>query len=98
MRQVVNRADVKRQASVKRSPCPQTPHPRAIHARTRGIEFPISRPRPFGPPGEHETTRTYSFSSHIGPFYFRSSYSWRRIVRYGLDTDLLMDIPGTLVD
>ena len=65
MRQVVNRADAKHQASVERSPSGQTPHPRpAVHssqsdagdtdARSRGIKFPISnqplsRMRDYGP-------------------------------------------------
>jgi len=49
------------------------PQPRATDAPSRGIRFRISRSRPFGPPGEHENTRTYSFSSHIWPCYFRSS-------------------------
>ena len=53
----------------------QTPHPRATHARTRGIKFPISRSRAFGPPVENENTRTYSFSSHIGPLLFSEQFS-----------------------
>ena len=42
MLQVVNRADAECQASAERSPSPQTPHPRATDARSRGITFPIS--------------------------------------------------------
>lgn len=42
MRQVVNRPDAERQASVERSPSPQTPHLRITHAHTRGVTFPIS--------------------------------------------------------
>ena len=42
MLQVVNRADAECQASAERSPSPQTPHPRATDARSRGIKFPIS--------------------------------------------------------
>ena len=42
MRQVINRADAECQASVERSPSPQTPHPRATDAPSRGIKFPIS--------------------------------------------------------
>ena len=44
MLQVVNRADAGGQASAAGSPSPQTPHPRATDARSRGIKFPISRP------------------------------------------------------
>jgi len=32
------------QGSVERSPSPQTPHRRPTHARSRGINFPISKP------------------------------------------------------
>ncbi len=42
MRQVVDKADAERQATAERSPSPQTPHPRANQAITRGIRFPIS--------------------------------------------------------
>ena len=43
MLQVVNRADAGGQASAAGSPSPQTPHPRATDARSRGIKFPISK-------------------------------------------------------
>ena len=42
MRQVVNRPDVERQASVERSPSPQTPHLRTTQAPACGAKFPIS--------------------------------------------------------
>ena len=42
MHQVMNRANAECQASAAGSPSPQTPHPRATDARSRGIKFPIS--------------------------------------------------------
>jgi hypothetical protein len=42
MLQVVNRADAECQKSAERAPSPQTPHPRAPDARSRGIKFPVS--------------------------------------------------------
>ena len=42
MRQVISRPEAECETNAERSPSPQTPHPRATDARSRGIKFPIS--------------------------------------------------------